>query len=124
MISAAIAAITAIGILTILPTARMHDPARILLNRLHSLKQGDLSSAVTLAPNHQLRDIAGELNDAVATLGNNLSQMKVINRQQWDVLGRIKAAASVGNSAEVMSHVGEMERNWAKIAEIEHRLMT
>lgn len=123
LISAAVAAMTAIGILAILPSARIYDPAQTLLLRLRELRHGDLSSKVALT-HPQLKVIASELNEAVGTLGSQLTSLKVLNRQQWEVLGRIRAAAEMHGCQEVMSHIEEMERNWAKIAEVEERLIT
>ncbi len=123
LISAAVAAMTAIGILALLPSARLYDPAQTLLLRLRELRHGDLSSRVALT-HPQLKILAMELNDAVGTLGSQLTSLKVLNRQQWEVLGRIRAAAEMHGCREVLSHVEEMERNWARIAEVEERLIT
>ncbi|MCB2231386.1 hypothetical protein KQH82_11780 [bacterium] len=123
LISAAVAAMTAIGILAILPSARIYDPAQTLLLRLRELRHGDLSSKVALT-HPQLKIIATELNDAVETLGTQLTTLKVLNRQQWKVLGQIRAAAEMHGCKEVLSHIDEMEQNWAKIAEVEERLVT
>lgn len=123
LISAAVAAMTAIGILAILPSAKIYDPAQTLLLRLRELRHGDLSSKVALT-HPQLKVIASELNEAVGTLGSQLTSLKVLNRQQWEVLGRIRAAAEMHGCTEVLSHIEEMERNWARIAEVEERLIT
>ena len=123
LISAAVAAITAIGILAILPSARIFDPAQTLLLRLRELRHGDLSSKVALT-HPQLKVLAMELNEAVGTLGSQLTGLKVLNRQQWEVLGKIRAAAEMHGCKEVLSYIEEMERNWAKIAEVEERLIT
>lgn len=123
LISAAVAAMTAIGILALLPSARLYDPAQTLLLRLRELRHGDLSSRVALT-HPQLKIIAAELNEAVGTLGSQLTSLKVLNRKQWDVLGRIRAAAEMHGCREVLTYIEEMERNWAKIAEVEERLVT
>lgn len=124
LISAGIAAMTAIGILTMLPSVRAFDPAQVLLYRLRDLGMGNLQSTVKIGNDHQLKALATELNAAVTSLGHNLTQLKVANRQQWKVLCEIRTAAIGGKCEEVVQRVEEMERNWAKIAEIEERLIT
>jgi methyl-accepting chemotaxis protein len=124
MISAVIAAITAIGVMTILPAARYVDPSVQLVVRLREIAEGDLSARVRLHTHDQLRDVANELNTAVGSVGNRVAQWKVINRVQWGVLGRIRMAAEHGDCDDVLHFVGEMEKNWDRIAEIERSLTT
>lgn len=124
LISAGIAAMTAIGILTMLPSVRAYDPAQMILYRLRDLGMGNLQSTVKVGNDHQLKALATELNAAVTSLGSNLTALKVVNRQQWKVLCEIRSAAIGGNCDEVVKRVEEMEKNWAKIAEIEERLIT
>lgn len=124
LISAAIAAVTAIGILTMLPAVRACAPAQLITYRLKELREGNLQSTVKIGTNHQLQDLASELNMAISSLGGQLTKLKVVNRQQWRVLCQIRTAAMAGNNDEVVKRVEEMERNWVKIAEIEEKLMT
>lgn len=124
LISAGIAAMTAIGILSMLSSARAFDPAQLILYRLRDLGMGNLQSTIKVGNDHQLKALATELNAAVGSLGHNLTQLKVVNRQQWKVLCDIRSAAIGGNCDEVVRQVEEMEKNWAKIAEIEERLIT
>lgn len=124
LISAAIAAVTAIAILTMLPAVRSYAPAQLITYRLKELREGNLQSTVKIGTNHQLQELAGELNMAISSLGGQLTKLKVVNRQQWKVLCQIRTAAMAGNSEEVVKRVEEMERNWVKIAEIEEKLMT
>ncbi|MEW6049998.1 MAG: hypothetical protein AB1644_02910 [Candidatus Zixiibacteriota bacterium] len=124
MISAVVAASTAIAVMTILPTARAVDPAERIIDRLKELSAGNLTSRLTVAGDSNLKEIAGELNRAVTNLGNQLTSLKIINRQQWGSLCGIRGAADHNDSATVLRYVEEMERNWKKIAEIEERLST
>jgi len=124
MISAIIAAITAISVMTILPVTRSIQPGRELVRRLQELSEGDLSGKLRVGGNHQLREIVTELNMATQCVGNQVAQIKVINRRQWGVLCRIRLALEEGRPEEALRSVGEMERNWDKLAEIEDRLLT
>ncbi|MBI5266944.1 MAG: hypothetical protein HY851_06895 [candidate division Zixibacteria bacterium] len=124
MISAIIAAITTIAIITILPMSRSIQPGRELIVRLQQLSEGDLSGKLRIGGDHQLREIVAELNVATQSVGSQVSQIKVINRRQWGVLCRIRLALEEGRPDEALRSVGEMERNWDKMAEIEDRLLT
>jgi methyl-accepting chemotaxis protein len=124
MISAVVAAMTAVAVITILPTARSVDPAERVLQRIKDLENGDLAGRLTVKGDGQLREIAGELNQAIGALGHQVASLKVINRQQWNTLCEIREAVERGNSTAALQYVDEMERNWAKIAEIEKRLST
>jgi methyl-accepting chemotaxis protein len=124
MISAIIAAITAISVKTILPFTRSIGPGRELVNRLQQMSDGDLSGKLRVGGNHQLREIVTELNIATQSVGSQVAQIKVINRRQWGVLCRIRLALEEGRPEEALRSVGEMERNWDKLAEIEDRLLT
>ena len=83
-----------------------------------------MSSKLRVGGNHQLREIVAELNCATQAVGGQLTQIKVINRRQWGVLCRIRLALEEGRPEEALRSVGEMERNWDKLAEIEDRLLT
>lgn len=125
MISAVIAAITAIGVMSVLPWIRTRGLGYQLEARLREMAAGDLASRLhtTDSPPH-LRSIANELNAAIETLGNQVAAWKVANRRQWEVLQRMRAAAADGDPAIVMQYVEEMEENWQKIAEFEESLAT
>ena len=123
-ISAIIAAITAIAITTILPVTRSIQPGRALIERLEKMETGDLATKLRVGGDHQLRELVAEMNLATQTLGGMVTQVKVINRRQWGVRCRIRLALDEGKPDEALRSVGEMERNWDKMAEIEDRLLT
>ncbi len=124
MISAVVAAMTAVAIITILPTARSIDPTERIVERLKDLNSGDLATHLNIKGDGQLREVVAELNQAVSSLGHQVSTLKVVNRQQWNSLCEIREAVERGNSQLALQFVEEMERNWSKIAEIEKRLTT
>ncbi len=124
MIAALVAAITAIAVITILPLARSVDRTQHILGRIRDLNTGDLTSKVTVSGDGQLKEIAGELNRAISTLGHEVTSLKVINRQQWVCLCEIRDAIEQQDCATALSHVKEMEKNWEKLAQIEKQLMT
>lgn len=125
MISAVVAALTAIGVMAILPLIRARGVASVLEARLREMAAGDLVSRVYgLDSTPHLRSIANELNATVEALGNQVASWKVINRRQWEVLQLVRSAAAAGNTDRVIIHVGEMEANWRKIAELEEKLAT
>lgn len=122
MISAGIAAVTAIGITTMLPAARTAEPTRKIVTRLRELGTGNLASAVRLKDGQPMIELAAELNAASAALGSRLAAWKVVNRQQWGILCRVRLAAELGDTAQVLAYVVEMEKNWDKVAEIEEKI--
>ncbi len=124
MIAALVAAITAIAVITILPLARSVDRTQHILGRIRDLNAGDLTSKVTVSGDGQLKEIAGELNRAIATLGHEVTSLKLINRQQWVCLCEIRDAIEQQDCATALNHVKEMEKNWEKLAQIEKQLMT
>ena len=124
MLSAVVAAITAIAIMAILPAARDIDPAEHILGRLRDLNAGNLATRMSLPSGGQFREIAYELNQAVGNLNQQVSTLKVVNRQQWELLGDIRSSVESGNSQLAIQCLDEMEKNWGKIAEIEKGLMT
>lgn len=123
MISAVIAAMTAIGVMTILPTTRVVEPTKQIVARLNDVARGDMTTRVRLHADDPLKDVANSFNNAVADLGNQIAQWKVINRQQWGVLCHIRHAIEMGKPDEALNFVGQMERNWDKIAEIEEKFV-
>ena len=125
MLSAVIAAITAIGIMTILPLAKGVRSAEIVQQRLIALGSGDLSSKVYLGgESESVEGLVGELNNTIGLLGANIAQWKVINRNHWELLQAIRTAAERKNSDLTLKYVAEMENSWEKIAAIEERLST
>ena len=125
MISAVIAAITAIGVMTILPMARSRQSAQEIYLRLREVADGNLSNRARIdAGSDILKDIAHELNASVSNLGSNFAQLKIINRQQWDLLQGIRQQSVKADDQLVLGFVMKMEENWRKIAEIEDRIRT
>lgn len=124
MISAVVAASTAIAVLAILPAVRSVDPTERVLDRIKELGAGNLASRLNIASEGRLKEIVAELNYAVGNLGHHISTLKIVNRQQWGSLCRIREAAQQGDTQTVLRHVEEMEKNWRKIAEIEQQLTT
>jgi hypothetical protein len=123
MISAVIAAITAIAIVTMLPFLKVLGILTSVHHRLHLLSDGDLCSKIPAGKgSHQ--EIAMSLNDAVDKLASRVSQMKAINRKQWDLLEMIRMTAQKDDLNSAMAIIEEMEANWVKVAKIEEQLIT
>jgi hypothetical protein len=124
MISAVVAAITAIGIIAIWPNLRSVGPGQHILDRLRGLRAGDLSSTVSLSAENQLSEIAVALNEAVDSLNNQVARLKMVNRRQWNILCEIRTAAENDNCSDVLRGVETMEKNWETVATIETELCT
>lgn len=125
MISAAVAAITAICIMALVPAARLRQPATVVKERLQLLSQGDLSGKIHVrgtAPHVQ--ELVYELNLATSNLSHQIAQWKVINRQQWELLEAMREITVVSGQRQLSLIIDQMQRNWEKIAEIEARLTT
>lgn len=125
MISAAVAAITAIGVIAMLPMARRVTPTSILQERLHRLAEGDLTTPVNVTRlDIQMKGIAHELNRSIGHLGKSIAELKVINRQQWDYLESIRVSLERGETNSALTALQIMEKNWQRIAEIEQGIET
>ena len=125
MISAAVAAITAIGIVNIYPLIRISDSLDVLQNHVRDMAMGDLASRVRVESNNpQLRRLSRELNYTAGDLGRRIAEWKVINRQQWELLQSVRAAGESENHDQVLLLVEQMEKNWRKIAAIEEQFIT
>ena len=124
MISAVIAAITAIAIMAMVPAKPAPDPSAFIAKRLRGLVDGDLSSAVPVRVEGNLREVSYELNRAVTSLNSQVSKLKVLNRQQWQSLCEIRTAVEGYDYSAALRHIENMEQNWTRIAEIEKSLMT
>lgn len=123
MISAVIAAITSIAIVTMLPFFKVLGIMSSVHHRLHLLSNGDLCSKIPAGKgSHQ--EIALTLNDAVDKLASRVSQMKAINRKQWDLLEMIRMSAQKDDLARALEIIDEMEENWVKVAKVEEHLIT
>jgi hypothetical protein len=53
-----------------------------------------------------------------------VSKLKVMNRQQWDLLQAIRQSAVAGDCGSVLCHVDQMEKNWDKVAAVEAELFS
>ncbi len=124
MISAVVAAITAVAIMALLAGKPVEDPSIRIVERLRGLVDGDLSSRVNIRAEGSLREVSYELNRAVATLNTQVSKLKVLNRQQWQSLCEIRSAVEAADCPEAIRHIENMEQNWTRIAEVEKSLMT
>ncbi len=123
LISAVIGAITSIAIVTMLPFFKVLKILTSLHHRIHLLSNGDLCSKVSVEKgSHQ--EIAMTLNDAVDRLASRISQIKAINRKQWDLLEMVRLSAQRDNIGQAMPIIEEMEENWVKVAKLEEQLIT
>jgi methyl-accepting chemotaxis protein len=123
LIAAVIAVTTMVGVLSLLPTARVVEPARQFMSCFKEMQAGDLTVRVRLKPEDPLKEVANTFNAATAALGGEIASWKVINRQQWGVLCQIRSAVETDDKESAMRLIEEMERNWDRIAEIEQRLI-
>jgi DNA-directed RNA polymerase subunit L len=125
MISAVIAAITVLCILNIIPTVRNHEIARQICDRLRAVSKGDLTGETVVKQSEKyMEDIVYEMNYSINHLNHTISKMKIINRQQWDILQTIKDSTFSNNTKMVMDMIDKMEENWNKIAELEETIKT
>lgn len=124
MISAVIAAITAIAIMAMVPAKPAPDQTAFIAERLRRLIDGDLASKVPIKAEGNFREVSYELNRAIGSLNSQVSKLKVLNRQQWQSLCEIRTAVELQDCAAAMQHVHNMEQNWTRIAEIEKSLST
>jgi len=123
LISAVIATLTAIGVMTILPTTRVAAPAEQIIYRLREISDGDLTVRVRLSGDDPLKEVGTAFNAAATSLSDQVAHWKVVNRQQWGVLCRIRQSIEEGDREQALRFVSEMEQNWDRIAEIEQQLI-
>jgi hypothetical protein len=123
LIVAIIAAITAIGVVTILPFFKLIAIMTRLHHRIHLLSNGDLCSKIPVGKGSH-HEVSMTMNDAVDKIASRVSQLKSINRKQWDLLEAIRISAQREDMNNVMESISEMEENWAKLAKIEEQLIT
>lgn len=125
MVSAVIAAITVLCIMHIVPVARNHEVAREICERLRMVSNGDLTGETVIKQSEKyMDDIVYEMNYSISHLNHTISKMKIINRQQWDILQTIKNSTISNNTKMVLDMIDKMEENWKKIAEIEETIRT
>jgi hypothetical protein len=125
MISAIVAAITVVAVLTVVPLGRTFDNLDMIRERIHGLAGGDLSTRLHVSSDTpELKMLAADVNLTVSFLGDHVAQWKIINRQQWDILEHVRQAAVKGDPDAVLKYVERMQKNWERIAEIENKLTT
>jgi methyl-accepting chemotaxis protein len=124
MISAVIATITAFAVLSVLSTSRAVRPTEQMVYGLREVADGDLTVRMRLEGDDPLKDASTAFNTALSSLSDQIAHWKIVNRQQWGVLCRIRAAVEENDSEQALRWVAEMEQNWDRIAEIENRLIT
>lgn len=123
LISAVIAAITSIAIVTMLPFFKVLGILTSVHHRLHLLSDGDLCSKIPVGKGSH-SEIAITLNDAVDKMASRISQMKALNRKQWDLLEMVRLSAQKDDLNLTVEIIEEMEENWVKVAKIEEQLVT
>jgi methyl-accepting chemotaxis protein len=123
LISAVIATLTAIGVMSILPNAKVAAPAKQIVTRLREISDGDLTVRVRLNADDPLKEVGTAFNAAATGLSDRVAHWKVVNRQQWGVLCRIRQSIEEGDREKALRFVSEMEQNWDRIAEIEQQLI-
>jgi methyl-accepting chemotaxis protein len=125
MISAVVAAITVVAVLTVVPLGRTFDNLDMIRERIHALAGGDLSTRLHVSTDTpELKMLAADVNLTVSFLGDHVAQWKIINRQQWDILEHLRQSAAKGDPDAVLKYVERMQKNWERIAEIEEKLST
>lgn len=125
MISAVIAAITAIAVMKIYPLIRRPQSMADFRDRLKELSEGNLHTHMRVETHDpEMRAIGVELNNAINYLGQNIALWKIINRQQWELLGCIREAGLQNDGEAVGRYVYQMEQNWKRIATAEEKLTT
>lgn len=125
MVSAVVAAVTAIAVMSIIPVMRSGSGSRKIQLRLRELARGNLATGDPIdCSNPYLRDIASELNRSVAVVGGEFAKLKIINRQQWDLLETVRSATKRGDTVTALRFIDKIEENWSRIAEIEERFRT
>lgn len=125
MISAAVAAVTAVGIMLVWPWLKLPSAANAIEWRLREMAVGDLAARLKVATrNEHMARLARELNGAIAELSNTVARWKLVDRAQWDYLEAIRLAAERGDLDEVKRNVELVQNNFDKIAEIHQRLVT
>ncbi|KAA3636393.1 MAG: hypothetical protein DWP97_02905 [Calditrichaeota bacterium] len=123
MISAAIAAITSISIMNIIPLSKSKAPAGIIAERIKSFGEGNLEGVFRPdVSNTNLEQITSELNIAIGHWNSRASQIKIINRQQWDLLQDIRSRAAKKGDDGILINVKRMEENWERVAKIEENI--
>lgn len=124
LIAASIAALTAIAVMNMLPTVIVGESVDKMSRALKEVRSGDLTIRVRLKGDDQLLEAAECFNEALGIVSTRVDNWKMINRQQWGVLCRIRHAVEMGDKDAALEQVAVMEQNWDKIVDIENSLIT
>ncbi len=125
MISAVVAATTAIGILAILPWIRLPEAVHSVQERLREMAAGDLASRIQIqGTSTHARQLARELNCALGDLAGVLVRWKLLDRAQWDLVETARMAAERNDSEGVLRQIELIEKNLEKIGEVHQQLIT
>jgi methyl-accepting chemotaxis protein len=125
MISAVVAATTAIGILALLPWIRLPEAVHAVQARLREMAAGDLSSRIRIQGNSvHARQLARELNCALGDLAGVIARWKLLDRAQWDLAEAVRIAAARKDYDEIARQIELIEKNFEKIGELHEQLIT
>jgi len=125
MISAVVAAMTAIGIISIVPLMTGRQSAQLIQQRIRRMGEGDFAISERVECKHDyLKEVAHELNYTIADLGSQMARLKIIHRQQWDQLELIRRALNSGDCQTAKTLIEKVEDDWDRIVEIEQRFRT
>ncbi len=109
MVSAIIAAITALAVMQMVPASRDAETIEAIVHRLQEMSEGDLNGRAKIIGHGRLRDIAFEMNAASSNLSNRITEWKLIDRQQWLTLCHVRMAIEAGNRDEALKYITMME---------------
>ncbi|MFH1686960.1 MAG: hypothetical protein ABIE70_05495 [bacterium] len=125
MISAAVAATTAVGIMLIWPWIRIPSALSAVQARLREMAVGDLASRIRISgDNEMVSGLAREINATVGELGNLIARWKLLDRGQWDLLESIRLAATKGDTETIARQVKLLQENFEKIGELHQQIVT
>lgn len=125
MISAVVATITTVAVMSMLPMVKSREATQIIHRRVKRLADGDLTTTSRLeCHNQHFKDVANELNYAIGFIGSSVAQWKIINRQQWDLLENIRQATLKKDYWRALKMIEKMEENWKLTATLENRFRT
>jgi len=125
MISAAVAAVTSVAIVRIIPLMRFGKDLEQIKWRMREIAYGDLNSLIKCdSSNPQIQELVHEVNLATAELSKRIAAMKIINRQQWEILEVIRHESVKTASAQLIENIEQIQANWEKMAELEEQFMT
>jgi len=125
MVAAAVAAVTAIAVMNLLPWLKLTSSLQKIEARLKELAVGDLASRVRLSSDNQAtQQLAAQLNDTVSELGTLMAKWKLLDRAQWDYLEHLRLAVARRDEEEMDRLIGLLQENLTKIGDLHQRLVT